>query len=522
MFSDSNMTLRFIGHAGFYLQTNDYLLLMDPWVSKDGAYDSAWMQFPCNHHMADELLDLIEQYKNKCSIYISHEHKDHFDPSFLSQINKNTVELIVPDFTTDAFSKQLSVLDFPNVTFLVDEGQITREGLQITLFLDNAGINHDSGILVKSDWGSFLNLNDCKIFDRLGYIKQHYGDVDLFSVQFSGATWHPTCYEMDAEKYAQICRKKKLSKFFAVYSALQVLGPKFYIPAAGPCCFLDPELFHLNFDQDTTYPKSWEIADYLSARKNFDVFVQSMMPGDSYCFLSQEFFLEKEPLKENNFEAYLQAYQKDSLHLYNKQHSTKLDELLSVFCDHVKIKANKIAKKHYDSTYYIYFRFHEQDNIYIVVSPKFNEVKIVNEVTTENNYIVSYPAWEVERLLAGAINWEDLALTFRAKLKRNPDMYNTFVNCFLFSSEDDIEERFNLVESISSEDQERIVIEAGGKRYEINAKCPHQGGSLRYGWEDDDGYWVCPRHRWRFNLDDDGKCIDSNYQISAVVVDDDR
>lgn len=28
-------------------------MVMDPWLSAHGAFDSAWFQFPCNHHVAD-------------------------------------------------------------------------------------------------------------------------------------------------------------------------------------------------------------------------------------------------------------------------------------------------------------------------------------------------------------------------------------------------------------------------------------------------------------------------------------
>ena len=43
--------LKFIGHAGFMYSTNNEILLMDPWMSKNGAFDSSWYQFPSNHSL---------------------------------------------------------------------------------------------------------------------------------------------------------------------------------------------------------------------------------------------------------------------------------------------------------------------------------------------------------------------------------------------------------------------------------------------------------------------------------------
>ena len=43
--------LKFLGHAGFMYETNNEILLMDPWMSKEGAFDSSWYQFPSNHDL---------------------------------------------------------------------------------------------------------------------------------------------------------------------------------------------------------------------------------------------------------------------------------------------------------------------------------------------------------------------------------------------------------------------------------------------------------------------------------------
>ena len=53
--------LKFLGHAGFMYETDKQLLLMDPWMSKSGAFDSSWYQFPSNHEFGDEIRNIIEK-----------------------------------------------------------------------------------------------------------------------------------------------------------------------------------------------------------------------------------------------------------------------------------------------------------------------------------------------------------------------------------------------------------------------------------------------------------------------------
>jgi len=39
------MEINFLGHSGFLLESNHSIIIMDPWLSKDGAYDGGWFQY---------------------------------------------------------------------------------------------------------------------------------------------------------------------------------------------------------------------------------------------------------------------------------------------------------------------------------------------------------------------------------------------------------------------------------------------------------------------------------------------
>src|SRR5271168_4316656 len=92
------MQITYLGHAGFLVETDQAILVTDPWLSPEGAFDSAWFQFPCNHHLAPLVHEKLSNSRKECFIYISHEHHDHFDPSFLSRLPGKNFTFVVPRF----------------------------------------------------------------------------------------------------------------------------------------------------------------------------------------------------------------------------------------------------------------------------------------------------------------------------------------------------------------------------------------------------------------------------------------
>ena len=129
--------LKFIGHAGFMYSTSNEILLMDPWMSKNGAFDSSWYQFPSNHSLGDEIRQEVESTTKEVYIYISHEHKDHFDVDYLKTLNLSKVNFITPKFRRDHVASVLEKLDPKSVTTPVDSEVLNIGKMEIRLFLDD-------------------------------------------------------------------------------------------------------------------------------------------------------------------------------------------------------------------------------------------------------------------------------------------------------------------------------------------------------------------------------------------------
>jgi UDP-MurNAc hydroxylase len=185
------MQITYLGHAGFCVETSRSIVVMDPWVSPSGAFDSAWFQFPCNHHLAALIQEKLQDATKDRYLYISHEHKDHFDLSFLNSLPTRDFTLIVPRYRRPAIHELLADYRCKDLITCHDGQEIPIADGSVTLYLDDSELNRDSAILMTADGRSFLNLNDCKIHERLPEIRQMAGNVDVFACQFSGAMWHP-------------------------------------------------------------------------------------------------------------------------------------------------------------------------------------------------------------------------------------------------------------------------------------------------------------------------------------------
>ena len=71
--SGESMRITYLGHAGLRVDGADLRLLMDPWLSRRGAFQAAWYQFPANAHLDRAAVTDCDY------VTVSHEHLDHMD-----------------------------------------------------------------------------------------------------------------------------------------------------------------------------------------------------------------------------------------------------------------------------------------------------------------------------------------------------------------------------------------------------------------------------------------------------------
>ena len=517
------MEITFLGHSGFCVETTHANIVIDPWLSTHGAFDSSWFQYPRNQHLASFVIDKLNDTKKDNFVYVSHEHKDHFDEKFLKSLGP-TFTYVVPGFRRPFLRDHLANLPCKDVISFDHADELKFKDGTIKIYLDDNEMNRDSAILVKSNGESFLNLNDTKLQDTLPTIAKVDGPFDVFTCQFSGANWHPVCYQYDNKTYTSISKKKMLSKFEAVARSIEFLKPRYYIPAAGPPCFLDPELIEINFQETNNFPRTPKFIKYLNRRLGkIDVKYPELMPGDIIDITSDKVKLEaNERVDDNEFEAYIRSYAEDYKHFFDTRKKTYLDNdnhsLLKKLIPPLNSKLKSLTLRNRIKSP-LYLGIKNLNDPILRVDFQSGTTKVVNGINDSNYYLMEIPKFEFAQLAENQILWEDLFLTMRVRLYRNPDIYQTIIQGFLTMQPEDVSSFCNRLLEIE-ESKERINVEADGVRYSIDRFCPHQAGDLKQGWIENGRYLTCPRHRWQFDLWNEGQCTTSNETIRAVALDD--
>ena len=519
------MHITYLGHAGFCVETSKCVLVTDPWVSAHGAFDSAWFQFPRNHHMAAFVREKFSDPRKERFLYISHEHKDHFDPAFLNSLQDRDFTILVPQFRRRALRESFRDYRPKALISFTHEQKVAIPGGCLKFYLDDSGLNRDSAILIRADGQSFLNLNDCKLYDSLPSIAQEQTPIDAFACQFSGATWHPTCYDYSPSVYKQVSEHKSLSKFETVARAIEVLRPRVFIPSAGPACFLDPTLIHLNFESVNIFPRATKLLKYLNQRiSNSPTQCTEVMPGDVLDVESGDYIKRvSERVEEESVEPYIRSYAALYETFFAEQRfeycEQQTDSVLERLGEELKRKLSTLTLRERVPTP-LYFGLNGREHRMARVDFRRGVVELVEQVRDQSYYSLRAPSWQVARVLDGKLTWEEFALTFRMRLNRQPDVYQTVIQGFLLMEPEDMNWFCARLLNIE-ETQKRVTVEAGGIRYSIDRYCPHQGGDLSLGWQESGRLWTCPRHRWQFDLQKDGQCTTSNASIRAVCLEED-
>jgi UDP-MurNAc hydroxylase len=510
--------IEYLGHAGFLIEHQDMALVMDPWVNPQGAYDQSWFQFPCNHHYFREL---PERLAGKTTyVYLSHGHHDHFDPEFLGMLAKRTaIRFLIPSFTSKGFREMVSAIPHHSLTELKD-GERWSEPTghwQGACFVDDSGLCRDSAFLLQiGGTFSFLNLNDCKIYDRLGEMRQICPNMDLFTTQFSGATWHPVCYDYPPDARRKISEAKRMSKFRQVGNSLRNLRPTLYVNSAGPACFLDDELIELNFEALSTFPDAWEFSDFLNATLPSQR-QEVIQPGDRIGIPDLTLHPVAGRLDRKDKRAYILDYAGRhragiaAMHAGNGllDKPALLDRLAGELRE--KVRGFSVPTEPFPAAIFVVDG--GPDGAVVDFAARSVQIGPARQ-QREVFYQFDIPAWAADRLLRKKINWEELSLSFRVKAHRQPDTYCTGVNGFFFNEADQMADFCRKLTDFRA-NRERIVVTSEGSSHEIDGKCPHQGGDLKAGWSDGP-CWVCPRHRWKFDLTNGGKCTTSADSIHSV------
>ena len=253
------MQITCVGHAGLYIETRCGTILCDPWVNP--AYFDSWFVFPDNSGLD------WDRYGRADYLYVSHLHKDHFDPQNLREHVSREATVLLPDFPVPDLRDELEKLGFTKFIVL-PSGQVVEVGglrLMIQALKSPAdGPLGDSALAVDDGTARILNQNDARPVDLDAL--HSFGPFDVHFLQFSGAIWWPWTYDLPETARRAFGAAKRANGLDRAGRFVKAIGARYVVPSAGPACFLDDDLFAFNDltgDPANTFPDHTVFLDYL-------------------------------------------------------------------------------------------------------------------------------------------------------------------------------------------------------------------------------------------------------------------
>jgi UDP-MurNAc hydroxylase len=303
-----------VGHAGFRIDTAAGSILCDPWVNP--AYFASWFPFPDNSALDWDALGDCDY------LYVSHLHKDHFDPVNLrDHVNKDAVVLL-PDFPVPDLRRELEALGFHTFVETTDSVKHTVTGpkgdldvMIIALRAPADGPIGDSGLVVSDGVTTVFNMNDARPVE-LDVLAQ-FGHIDVHMLQYSGAIWYPMVYDMPARAKEAFGIQKRQRQMDRCRQYIAQVGATWVVPSAGPPCFLDPELRDLNDDHGdpaNIFPDQIVFLDQMRSHGHDGGLL--MVPGSVADFTGSQLDSLTHPVEdpENIFTTGKAAYIEDYAH----------------------------------------------------------------------------------------------------------------------------------------------------------------------------------------------------------------
>lgn len=510
-------SIEFLGHSALAVRHAGKFLLCDPWMSRKGAYNASWFQYP-------EYEGDVDALTHPDVLYISHEHLDHYDPEFLEKVPRET-----PILTGRVHKKRMLAklrrLGFTNLVELDNfEPYEIAPGFVVKISTPTFHCPphwFDSCALIEVGGHKVMNLNDCNLALPVADLRAE--GIDVLFAQATPAIWYPLVYRTydDARKLelAAVRRESAITSFLASAKALQ---PRLAIPFAGPPCFFDPELARFFFGPGSMFPSPSVAAGRLAAETDIPGAV--LQPGDKLWIgergAKDEFRVEKAAAYADFDD------ERDRMAYYEKHRAEKERVVAEVLAAIPPAQPGLFERlrRHFLPFLKGHPYFVEQIGIRVLfrVSGEHGGDWVVDFRTEPNPELVY--AWDgqpcqyefamtsqlLDQVMRDELSWEDAFLSLRFTAHRDPDRYNQHLFTLFKMSDSRALQAIQKAET-ADRANDTFVLEHKGRCYEVQRWCPHGGADLSES-DVEDGQVVCSGHHWRFNLGD-GRCTNAEGRI---------
>ncbi|MEN2740974.1 Rieske 2Fe-2S domain-containing protein [Microbacterium sp. X-17] len=511
------MRITGLGHAGMFIETRGGSILCDPVIGP--TFFGSWFPFPDNR-----ALDW-ERFGRADFLYVSHRHRDHFDPRLLRRYVPTDIRVLLPEYPTDDLERDLRGLGYENIVY-------TRAGvpleygdlkLMVTpLRAPSDGPIGDSSLSVDDGTASILNQNDSHPLDLEKLLA--FSKPEAYFTQVSGAIWWPMVYDLPQDAKQNFARLKREAQNKRAMYYVEKVGAEHVFPMAGPPMFLREDLFRYNgtgLDDDSIFTDQREFLAHMReqrpAQKGYEFLPGTLVElNDGEISVTQTLYTDAEidRIFDDKW-AYL-AEQRDS-----RQDEVAAEEasrapilppaeMLAALQEWWEplLRRGRIFRDGVGGP--VRMTIGELD---LVVD--FPKARVREYAGEETSYWFTIPADLVSTNIADhEIDWSNsifLSLQFTAgRVGKFNEFIYTFFKCL---SRDRIEyvENWYSEQSDVSED-----VELGD--WVLQRRCPHLRADLAKTGKIEDGVLTCSLHDWSWDLAS-GRCLTSQgHPIRARAV----
>lgn len=483
----SAVRIQALGHAGLRVESDSVSILLDPWLSVDGAFLASWFPFPRNDH-----LDVVGVVDCDWAV-VSHEHLDHMDLGLLRRMPRRT-RVLVPRYPAPLLRRRLVEAGVANVVELPpwQRFPLDRHGNWAMAIPETSPMCHDAAVLLHVGGTSVLHVNDARltVAQVRRAVHEAGGEIAVLALQASGASWHPICYEYPEEQLLAISAQKRVTKFRDAARVVRAARPQVAVVYAGPPCFLDPDLRHHNrwMAEPGIFPVQAEAVRWLQEHLPGQA-VTRWLPGDVYDvppgrLLADPRWEGFDETERSAVEAHLDAYAADRAPIIQRvrdavgspdkdlaerfaEHMRRLGSLSPYFAERIAMTVRFDVRGDHGGIWDVSFGPTSVD-----VDVRGRAREVAYRFTVDSRWLLP--------VLDGRLRWEDLLLSLRFSAWREPDVYNDYLVGLLKHADAQALAAVEAWERGRQQD-ERIVVTAGGEAYEIDRYCPHAGQDLSDG-----------------------------------------
>ncbi len=233
------MRITGLGHAGMFIETAGGSILCDPVIGP--TFFGSWFPFPDNRGLD------WERFGKADFLYVSHRHRDHFDPALMHRFVPKDIKVLLPDYPTDDLETDLRKLGYDNIIYTqagvpLQFGDLT---LMVTpLRAPSDGPIGDSSLSVDDGTASILNQNDSHPLDLEKLLS--FSKPEAYFTQVSGAIWWPMVYDLPQDAKQNFAKLKRDAQNKRAMYYIEKVDAEHVFPMAGPPMFLREELFRYN------------------------------------------------------------------------------------------------------------------------------------------------------------------------------------------------------------------------------------------------------------------------------------